>query len=512
MVLSVLVGAFGVPVALHAQGNADNGKVVYDKWCAGCHGENGDGEGVAASYMLPRPRDFTRGVYQIRTTASGDLPTDADLRRMITEGMPGSTMPAWGEKLSAGQINDVIAYVKSFSRFFEGADPQPVEVGSPPRVTDETLAEGRRLYLEELQCNSCHGDAGRGNGTSAQTMTDDWGFPLRPADLEKNWRFNGGGTVEDVFWRMRTGVDGTPMPSNWDIVEAEIITEEQLWQVAQYVRSLSPEDPPRARDVIRVSLIQGRMPDGPDDPRWDNFERFWVPLVGQITVAPRQFVPTVDGVWVQALHNRTQMAMRVTWNDPTHSPDPDWEEFFRGTMAVMADVDGHPDEQGPDLLTLQFPVEQPEDMALPYFLGGDTQRPVWLARWSSTPDSMVEGQATELGGLVPSERRRTQFQHVAVYDDGQYRVQLVRTLASNDPARIPALPEGVNVPIAFRVADGTNGGGTVRGSISAWYSIYLDVPTPARVFIAPVLAALMTAAVGLVVVWRAQKTHQASGE
>ena len=47
------------------------------------------------TYMLPRPRDFTKGVYQIRTTASGELPTDADIRRVIDDGMPGTAMPEW---------------------------------------------------------------------------------------------------------------------------------------------------------------------------------------------------------------------------------------------------------------------------------------------------------------------------------------------------------------------------------------------------------------------------------
>src|SRR2546429_4036287 len=70
------------------------------EWCAGCHGETGAGDGPAAAYMLPRPRNFTGAVYKIRTTASGQLPTDADLLRAIDEGLPGSAMPAWKGRLS----------------------------------------------------------------------------------------------------------------------------------------------------------------------------------------------------------------------------------------------------------------------------------------------------------------------------------------------------------------------------------------------------------------------------
>src|SRR5437773_11656292 len=79
------------PGSLLAQ-DTTAGKSVYVKWCAGCHGDAGAGDGVAAAYMLPRPRNFTSGLYKIRTTASGQLPTDADLERAIDEGLPGSAM------------------------------------------------------------------------------------------------------------------------------------------------------------------------------------------------------------------------------------------------------------------------------------------------------------------------------------------------------------------------------------------------------------------------------------
>ena len=94
------------------------GKAVYEKWCAGCHGDTGGGDGAAAPAMLPRPRNFTGAVYKIRTTASGQLPTDADLMRAIDEGLPGSAMPAWKGRLSDAERRDVIAYIKTFSSFF----------------------------------------------------------------------------------------------------------------------------------------------------------------------------------------------------------------------------------------------------------------------------------------------------------------------------------------------------------------------------------------------------------
>jgi cytochrome c oxidase cbb3-type subunit 2 len=78
--------------ALAAQ-DTTKGKATYVAWCAGCHGDLGDGLGYAAEYMQPRPRDFTGAVYKIRSTASGQIPTDADIMRAIDEGLPERRCP-----------------------------------------------------------------------------------------------------------------------------------------------------------------------------------------------------------------------------------------------------------------------------------------------------------------------------------------------------------------------------------------------------------------------------------
>lgn len=309
----------GVP-ALQAQA-PHPGKATYDRWCAGCHGVDGQGEGVAAGYMLPRPRDFTQALYQIRSTPSGALPTDADILHVINEGMPGTAMPGWEEKLSEQQRTALVDYLKTFSSFFETLpDPEPIEIGDPPPVTPEGLAEGREFY-QQIECWKCHGQEGRGDGASAPTQENDAGFPIRPADLTENWLFNGGGTVEDIYRRLRTGLDGTPMPSFSDLIEADFMTDEQLWHLAQYVRSLSPDQAPGITEVMRAGLVTGELPTQPDDSAWAAAERYYVPLVGQVIVKPRWFAPTVDGVWVQALHNGQELALRLTWHDPSDSPE-----------------------------------------------------------------------------------------------------------------------------------------------------------------------------------------------
>src|SRR3970040_2349180 len=81
---ALLLSAAAAPVASAQDQPAHaRGKELYDKWYAECHGDAGAGDGAAATHMLPRPRDFTGAVFQVRTTASGELATDDDPRPVI---------------------------------------------------------------------------------------------------------------------------------------------------------------------------------------------------------------------------------------------------------------------------------------------------------------------------------------------------------------------------------------------------------------------------------------------
>ena len=80
-------------------GHAKDAKADYRRYCVGCHGELGDGNGENAKWyeppLFPKPRDFQLGVFKCRSTPSGTLPTDQDLFDTIARGMDRSTMPQW---------------------------------------------------------------------------------------------------------------------------------------------------------------------------------------------------------------------------------------------------------------------------------------------------------------------------------------------------------------------------------------------------------------------------------
>ena len=68
-------------------GHATVGKPIYKRFCIGCHGELGDGQGENAQWIDPKPRNFTIAIFRCRSTPTGTLPTDSDLYDTIGRGM-----------------------------------------------------------------------------------------------------------------------------------------------------------------------------------------------------------------------------------------------------------------------------------------------------------------------------------------------------------------------------------------------------------------------------------------
>ena len=232
------------------------GRAVYERRCIGCHGPRGDGNGAAATFLFPRPRDFTAAVFKFRTTPSGTLPTDADLYQTITRGVRGTAMPTWHE-LPDRDRRAVIAYVKTFSqRWREEPPPSAAVLSSPPAASGELVARGAELY-RRAKCVECHGEAGKGDGPSAAQLRDDFDRPIRPTDLSRG-QLKAGSGAADVFRTLTLGLDGTPMPSFGDA-----LTDEERWAIAYYVLSLSAWTDPLTGRVLGLTPAARKHLDAP---------------------------------------------------------------------------------------------------------------------------------------------------------------------------------------------------------------------------------------------------------
>lgn len=213
-------------------GNAKRGKALYGRYCIFCHGPYGDGRGENAAYLDPKPRDFTKATFKCRSTPSGTLPLDSDLYDTISRGVHSSGMPSW-KPLTRQQRVDLVAYVKNFSSRFEEEKPgAPLQVPPATANSEDSIKRGAELF-QNMNCWSCHGKEGRGNGPSAHTLTDSKGYPITPFDLTSGMHFKCGDSDRDMVRDLLTGLDGTPMPSF-----ADAIKPEDAWDLVHYIETL----------------------------------------------------------------------------------------------------------------------------------------------------------------------------------------------------------------------------------------------------------------------------------
>ena len=455
---------------------AQDGKALYERKCAQCHGSDGKGEGISAPFLYPKPRDFTRGLYKLRTTPSGQLPTDADLLKVISDGMHATSMVGW-KRLSERERLELVRYIKGFSERFKGEPPpQPIKIGKEIKPSKESIAKGRQLY-QDLECFKCHGQEGRGDGPSAPELEDDWGNPIRPANLTKPWTFRGGSSARDIFIRFMTGMAGTPMPSYADSIESP----DDAWHLANYVRSLAMSEAPEYGTLLPARYTKGPIPDDIDHPLWKEAKGVNFPLVGQVILDPRLFTPSVDMVTAKALYNDKEVALLILWDDPNQ---------------------GGPD--APDALAIQFPAKVPEGLERPYFLMGDASKPVYMLKWSS------DGGVKELNAWgVDKQTVQPQEGQTAkgriIYHQGQYRLLLRRALTTADTANDIQFEVGKFIPIAFMAWDGSNGERGSKMSLSSWYYFILEEPPSRKPFLYPPIAALVAVGVEFLIYKRLKR-------
>jgi putative heme-binding domain-containing protein len=111
----------------------ENGALLYGANCAQCHGIGGDTvPGVA-----------------LKTGTYKRAPTDEDLARLLTTGIPGTAMPA--TRLSPGEASSVVAYLRTMRDF------------NSPAVMAGNAARGRTLFETKGTCTTCHRTGGNGS-------------------------------------------------------------------------------------------------------------------------------------------------------------------------------------------------------------------------------------------------------------------------------------------------------------------------------------------------------------
>lgn len=84
---------------------APDGKALYTTWCAGCHGAQGLGDGPDAKGFDSKPSSLASATYKRGTG-------DKAVLKIITNGIPGTPMDSYGDKLAEDQRKALVQYLK----------------------------------------------------------------------------------------------------------------------------------------------------------------------------------------------------------------------------------------------------------------------------------------------------------------------------------------------------------------------------------------------------------------
>ncbi len=495
------------------------GKKVYTRHCWPCHGVDGAGDGPAAEILEPRPRNFVSALFKLRTTTTGNLPIDEDLFKTITNGMPGSAMPAFGTLLNEDERWQVIYYIKTLSDYFADKSLDPynskITIGSPPVVTQDVIQKGRTAY-EKAECFKCHGDQGKGNGDSASELTDQEGYRLLPRNLTKGWKYRGGTSLTDIYTRFTTGMDGTPMPSFIDN-----LTDDERWNLAAYVKSLIKERD-LTGNMLKGLKVEEELPVDAESPLWELAEALEVPMAGQIIWKPRWLIPSVDTMVVQCLFNDDEIAFKLTYDDRfkdvehdegsllpisdtaypiLQSEDPEFDPHFTLNEYILRDS-----------VAIQFPQNPVEGTEKPHFMWGYGNDPVYLLKWNSDAQEQGNNPVFEMnakGHKKPPKEQETASQAVGkgIFTDGQWSVVIKRKLVTEEKSDTQ-FSTGTFIPVSFQAWDGSNSEIGSRMSLSTWNYLILEGTMPISVYIYTAIFVIAAALLEWLFTCRSKKSKE----
>jgi len=529
---ALMVSARAAAPDVGTDAQRESGKKLYLKNCSQCHGDKGDGEGYAAPHLRPRPRNFTMGKFKIRTTPNGALPAHQDLVNIIRRGMPYTSMPAW-PGFSDQEVSDLAYFITTFSPDFSNPEnaPKPVPLPSAPKTTKESIELGKKLFVD-TGCVKCHGTLGRGDGPSAPTLVDDWGHPIRPADISQSWTFRGGSSREDLFRTLSTGLNGTPMPSFLDA-----LTPEQRWAITDFIVSLSGSSGPSYSNLVVVRHVEDPIDLAKGTASFASAPPARFPIVGQITEPTREFHPPATSVTVQAIYDAESVAFLVRWHDMSAEkagkngpslpvPREEEEEPATGAPAPAGAPAQNPfgeaavapaptrqpaanpfaEEAAPaappsefsDAVAIQIPSQVPAGARKPYFIFGDGQNSVDLWFFDLARPAPLQFTGRGSGDIAPNDTG--DLTGIASYDQGEWSAIFKRPLRASSGA--PFSP-GEFLPIAFSVWDGFSRERGNRRGLTLWYFLYVEpevVPSAAGPMVktALLILAIELAVIGLV--------------
>lgn len=232
--------------------------------------------------------------------------------------------------------------------------------------------------------------------------------------------------------------------------------------------------------VIRSQLVTGEIPTAPEDPAWEAVPPMTLPLSGQIITRPVWPDPTAHALTVRSVHNGTDIAFLLEWQDNTKN-----DRLTPGTFR--------------DGVAIGLPLGD----APAFFCMGQLDHYIniwhWKADWQSDVDRRAAKRAQSKKGevrrfeVIPrrassvedligggfstltSKQSQGRIQGQATWKDGVWHVVMRRPLQSADPENEAKLVPGRAQTISFAVWNGENKERNGQKAVAPWFQLAIDV-------------------------------------
>ncbi len=237
--------------------------------------------------------------------------------------------------------------------------------------------------------------------------------------------------------------------------------------------------------IIRAQAITGDVPITPDDPAWQKIPPMTLPLSGQIITRPVWPEPTARALTVRAVHNGTDIAFLLEWQDNTKN-----DRLTPGTFR--------------DGVALGLPLGD----APAFFCMGQLDHYIniwhWKADWQSDIDrraartsekdkpgsgeprrfEVIPRRASSVEDLIgggfstlTTKEKQGRVQGKALWKDGTWHVVMRRPLSSEEQENEAKLIPGRIQTVSFAVWNGENKERNGQKAVAPWFQLALDPVT-----------------------------------
>jgi len=233
--------------------------------------------------------------------------------------------------------------------------------------------------------------------------------------------------------------------------------------------------------IIRSYYLSGDIPTSPDDPAWTKSPTMTLPLSGQVITRPVWPEPTARSLAIRSIHNGTEIAFLLEWQDNTKN-DRLTPGTFRDGAAIglplgdapaffcMGQLDHYINiwhwkadwQSDIDRRAAKGSEKKPE--------AGEARRFEVIPRRASSVEDLVGGGFSTL----TSKQSQGHVQGKAIWKDGVWRVVMRRLLASTDTENEARLNPGRLQAIAFAIWNGENKERNGQKAVAPWFQLVID--------------------------------------